>query len=185
MNDFFFNKKPYSSIPDERAISFDVVNQPLTQILRLTNTCIEREWPSGYNQILGMKELFCINLKVAENTFNTILYFCAEKPVDRLRKLEFGLSSIPLLRSLLDQVFNLTFISTDPQEKVPQYYYGGWKELREHYLRCKLKYDTHADWIEWLEQCEAGLEKRKQCGKCQTHIVMIKSMDHTGQYQIK
>jgi len=149
---FLFNKAPYSSIPKDKTLPFNVIKEKVDELILATTNRIDQDWPPPLTSIGGMKPLLLLFVKVAENTYHTVRYFCADSLSDSTRKPEFGLSATPLVRTLLDQVYSLVFISIDPSQKVPLYYNGGWKEMREAFIRYKKKYDANPAWKQWLDE---------------------------------
>jgi hypothetical protein len=96
--------------------------------------------------------LFLLLARVAVTTYRTIIYFCAEKPEDPGRKIEFADSTPPLLRSLADQVFTVVFLGEDLPGRVAAYYRAGWREVAERDATYRARYGHDSAWREWLDR---------------------------------
>jgi len=74
---------------------------------------VERALPPEITRVLGATALLLLMVKVAETSFSTIRYFCAEKPDDPGRRMSFSSAAPPLIRTLLDQIDTVIFIGED------------------------------------------------------------------------
>jgi hypothetical protein len=74
---------------------------------------VERALPPEITRVLGAPALLLLMVKVAETSFSTIRYFCAEKPDDPGRRMSFSSAAPPLIRTLLDQIDTVIFIGED------------------------------------------------------------------------
>jgi hypothetical protein len=94
-----------------------------------------------------------------------VKYFCADKPEDPARKLYFGTSSPPLLRSLIDEIYTVIFLGEDLEGRVRWYYRAGWREMAERDATYRERYGADPKWKEWLEEHLQFLElTRKDWG---------------------
>jgi hypothetical protein len=141
---------PWNDVPEERRLDFEVIRKPLAALAETTLNRIEREWPAPFAGIEGARVLFQLLTYVAVTTYQTIVYFCAEKPEDHRRKIEFVDSAPPLLRSIADGVFTLAFIAESVPERVREYYRAGWREVAERDGLYRARYGGAADWNDWL-----------------------------------
>jgi hypothetical protein len=83
---------------------------------------------------------------VGATTYRTVIWVIAENSESRGGEAEFVLSVPPLVRSLLDQVFTVCFISEDPQTRSLQYHKSGWREINERNTRERKRYGNDPKW---------------------------------------
>ncbi len=102
--------------------------------------------------------LFLTMVKVAVNTYQSILFLAGGFPKESAPPLEFALSIPPLTRSLLDQLFSVIFLSEDLSVRTQWFYKSGWRESKETYDRYKSKYGETPAWADWLETYGKFLE---------------------------
>lgn len=170
-------KKVLDSIPKERQLDFNVIKQDLDNLLEFFINKINREFPLRTPR--GAKELFLSLSHVARNTFMSIRYICADKSYDFARKLEYSVSSIPLLRLILDEIFTVIFISDDLDSKISWYYKSGWREMKEDFDRFSKCYKDNPEWTEWLNEYEQLLEGlEKQSGITSDEKINIKTIKY-------
>lgn len=141
---------PWESVPADKRLDFAVIREPLEKLATAVILNVERALPAKITQIPGAPVLLLLLAKVAETTFSTIRYFCAEKPQDPARRISFASSAPPLLRTLLDEIYTVIFIGEDIPARVQWYYKAGWRELREEYERHIQRYAGKPEWDAWL-----------------------------------
>jgi hypothetical protein len=78
-------------------------------------------------------------------------YICGDKPADPLRKLEYAVSCPPIVRTLVDSLFNVIFALEDLENRVTWYYKSGWREDYEKLERYMSEYGSVPEWKSWLE----------------------------------
>ena len=152
-------KDPWNTIPLDKRLDFKVVGQPMEELAAATVNKIDRQFPPRLMSIRGAQPLFLLLVKIALTTYHTIKYFSAETPPDPARKIEFASSSPPLLRSLVDAIFTVVFLSADLNSNVPWYYRSGWREQAEWGAKLRQRYAGAMGWKEWLGQYDALLEQ--------------------------
>ncbi len=100
---------------------------------------------------LGLPLLVQLHLQLTHTSYQATRFICAEQPEDPKRKIEYISAVPPIARSMLDGVFNIIFVSTDPEKKTRHYYRAGWRETAEHYQQYQEQYAALPEWKEWLE----------------------------------
>ena len=126
---------PWEGIPAHRRLDFKVIREPLERLTAAVVINVERSLPPAIANVVGAPAILLLLTKVAETTFNTIRYFCADEPADPARPISFASSAPPLLRALLDEIFTVIFIGEDVVGRVQWYNKAGWRELREAHAR--------------------------------------------------
>lgn len=151
-------------MPDEYpTLPFETIREPLDSLLVSIGNKLEREWPERWASIPGAAILLRAISKVAENTYKTIRFICADSPPDPSRKLEYALSVPPLTRTILDSVFTVVFIFEDLPARTEWFYKSGWRELYEEHQRYQNTYGSDQKWATWLAEKSALIENTKAC----------------------
>jgi hypothetical protein len=136
--------------PTKKALDYGVIKNDWTSLLKGMALKLEREFPSALAS-QGAREFFWLTFRVALNTYNTLVFICADKQPDPFRKLEFTISCPPLVRTLVDSLFNVVFVLEDIEPRIVWYYKSGWRESHERLLRYSKAYGSLEGWQEWLE----------------------------------
>src|SRR5215813_14710426 len=109
---------PWEDVPEDRRLEFKVIREPLERLTAAVVINVERSLPPAIANVVGAPMIFLLLSKLAETTFNTIRYFCADEPQDPRRQISFASSAPPLLRALLDEIFTVIFIGEDVAGRV-------------------------------------------------------------------
>jgi len=141
---------PQVRFEDLPALPFDAIQKPLDDLLLATANLIERSWPQKYAGNEDLKIYLLGSVKILANTYNSIRYLAADKPVNSDRKLEFSVSIPPLSRTILDSLFTFVFIFDDPLNRILWYHKSGWRELVEEHQRYKSTYANNPAWADYL-----------------------------------
>jgi hypothetical protein len=91
---------------------------------------------------------YCV--RVAANTWRTILFLCGEN-MDHGRRVEFVSSVPPLARSILDALISATYIFDDTAANARQFIVSGWGKGMVHYARMKDRYGSDPRSELWLK----------------------------------
>lgn len=150
---------PWEGVPADRRLEFKVIREPLDSLTAAVVINVERALPPAVTGVPGAPYVLLLMTKVAETTFSTIRYFCAEDPPDPARRLSFAASAPPLVRSLLDEIFSVVFISEDVPGRVQWYHKAGWREQREAYDLHLQRYHGKPEWDAWLTRYRAALDQ--------------------------
>jgi hypothetical protein len=147
-----------SAPADKNALNYRVIERDLDSLLLATGNKIEREWPRRFASISGARELFLVTLRVADVTFRTIRYICADTPRDPTRQLLYSISVPPLNRTILDGIFNTVFIMEDMPSRCSWYWKASWREHKEEWGRFKSEYGNLPSWSDWLSRVSQYLD---------------------------
>ncbi len=139
-------------VSDKMLLDFDLVKQPLDNLLTAMINKADRAWPTHLEKVPGTREIFFFTLNIVHNTYMTIRYICADIPKDPARKLEFAVSVPPLIRTILDSVFTIVFLGEDLPTRCEWYYKSGWHEIREELDRYQIKYVALPGWSKFLKE---------------------------------
>ena len=78
---------PWEDVPANRRLEFKVIRKPLDRPTAAVVINVERSLPPAIANVVGAPTIFLLLTKVAETTFNTIRYFCADEPADPRRSM--------------------------------------------------------------------------------------------------
>jgi hypothetical protein len=135
----------------ETTIEFEAIRERLDSLLTATANKLEREFPTQIENGRDLGGLLRCFVLVAQNTYMTMRYFCADIPADPARKPEFALSGGPLARTILDQLFTVVFLLEDLPERAAWYEKAGWRELKEFNVKAHASYGADPLWKDYLE----------------------------------
>ena len=125
---------------------FKEIDEPLRKLLKKFANLIDREWPSSVSREGGTHIVFHSFVLVADTTYRTIIWICAEKPDLVGRDPQFVLSVPPLARTILDQLFTVCFLSEDIEGRSFSYFKAGWREIKEKDIRERQRYSSEQNW---------------------------------------
>lgn len=152
-------------MPGINDLEFNKVDEPLRYVLKKFANLIDREWPPTVNQKGGTHIIFHSFVLVAETTYRTIIWICAETPSLAGRDSKFVLSVPPLARAILDQIFTVCFLSEDIEYRSFWYFKAGWLEIKRQDLRERQRYGSDDKWKNVLSTNQDLLEKLGELAK--------------------
>lgn len=125
---------------------------------RVMTNLWDRSTPKDVLEVRGYEPFLLTVSHAALTTYESILFLSADYPYRYERKLEFGLTTSPLIRFLLDLVFAVIYVRANPRERVRTYHEAGWRELKETSDRLKRLYGDREDWQAKIKKQDASLE---------------------------
>jgi hypothetical protein len=155
---------PGNPFHPQRRLDYAVIRDPLTSLAEAAVLRLERDPPRELGAINGGQPLFTLLARLAQTTFDSVAYLCAEKPEDPARRIAFASSPPPLLRALLDEIFTVVFLSQDLPARIGWYYRSGWGEMLANYERYRAQYAGTPEWDEWLAHWRAWLDETRDSG---------------------
>jgi hypothetical protein len=142
-------------------LPFEAIRERLDSLLTATANKLEREYPADPGSDRDLGGLLRCFVLVAQNTYMTMRYFCADKPDDPARKPQFALSGGPLARTVLDQLFTVTFLLEDLPARAAWYEKAGWRELKEFNVKAHASYGSDPLWQDYLANHDILVETAK------------------------
>lgn len=165
--------------PELPTLPYGAISPEFENLLTATINKVDREWPAKWLGYPGAAYIVESCARVTQNTHLTIRYLCATEPVRPERKVEFGLSAIPIVRSLVDTVFLLVFLFEDLPARTSWYLKGGWREQAEELGRYSAAYGADPDWTEWLTGFTTMLDQAKSlAGVSPTEAANLKTLPY-------
>lgn len=142
---------------DYRTIQNDLLN-----LLEATANKLEREWDIRYANVGSACVVFYQYIRVAINTFNTMMFISADLPKDPNRKSILCLSLPPLSRTLFEQLIAIMFLVEDISTYIPYLFKTGYTERRIH-LDHSLKYhENDPAWQSYIDAQRKQIVKEEQ-----------------------
>jgi hypothetical protein len=87
--------------PPLPALPYGTISPEFENLLVATVNKVDREWPAKWQAYPGAAYIVESVARITHNTHLSIRYLCAQEPPRPERKVEFALSAIPIVRSLL------------------------------------------------------------------------------------
>lgn len=119
---------------------------------------VERNPPEKITKIPGWHPFLLVATRATRFIYESILYLSLDSPEDPLRKLEYGICTSPLIRSLADLLFTVTFIREKPRTRIRLYHQAGWRETKEILEEMEKRHAHDPNWQERFNVRNAALE---------------------------
>ena len=143
-------------------LPFEVFGSRFRNLLTATANKIDREWPYPPHATHRYSKTMLLSLVLAAtNTYDALLYLCADKPSDPSRKPEFALAITPLSRVILEALFTVVFVFEDLEQRVAWYHKAGWREIKEEVGRAKQRHGIDERWTGYIDGLERVLTNLK------------------------
>lgn len=132
------------------------MTRPLDELMEAFNNKIEREWP---RQLPGHPALYIRGfVLIARNHFRTVRYFCADKPPDPLRRVEYSKCAGPLARVVLELLYTTIYILDSPVDRTMLFEKASYKAIFDHWRRHEKKYGNDPAWADHLAKLRRNLD---------------------------
>lgn len=138
----------------DSAIDYGLIRDELISVATAASNKLEREWPQKYSAIGSAREFFVATLRLAINTYKTIIYICADNPVDHRRDKMFCLSVPPLNRTILENLMTVVFVIEDIQKRTQWFYKSSYREWKETLEKYKRDYGQAPEWESFIDTME-------------------------------
>jgi len=150
-----------STLLPQGDIPFEAFREQLDSLVEATANKLEREFPLHLRSDRDLGGLLRCLVLVSNNTYRTMRYFCADRPPDPSRKLEYALSATPLARSVLEALFTTVFLFEDLPVRAAWFERAGWREYKEMHARLVEEYGDDPDWRDYAENIGQFVEEAK------------------------
>jgi len=142
-------------------VPFEAFRDQLDTLVEATANMLEREFPRHLQTDRDLGGLLRCLVLVSNNTYRTMRYFCADRPVDASRKLEYALSATPLARSVLEALFTTVFLFEDLPARAAWFERAGWREQKELHARLVEEYGDDPDWRDYTANIGQFVQEAK------------------------
>jgi hypothetical protein len=144
---------------EKGALDYRKHGDELARLFEATANLLEREWPQRYKQVDSARTVFFQSVRIAINTFYTIMFIAADTPKDPHRKPAFALSLAPLTRTLFEQLITFVFIMEDIPTYIPWLFKTGYTEYRIQLDHTLQYHGTLAEWQPYIRELEDQIKK--------------------------
>ncbi|MGH7215662.1 MAG: hypothetical protein ACREIG_00345 [Nitrospiraceae bacterium] len=145
--------------PSQRPVGIDhTFWKNLEHLLIAMVNLADRSSPPSIHAIPGWHPFLMVATRATKFIYGSISYLSADSPKDPLRKLEFGICTAPLIRSLVDLVYTILFIREKPRSRIKRFSRAGWRETKEMVLTLEKQYGSNRKWKPKLVRLNEGLE---------------------------
>ena len=122
---------------------------------------VDRSAPIQVRSIPGWQEFLMVAVLSTRTIYETIMYLSRDSghKDDLMPKPEYGITTSPLVRSLLELLFTIIFIREKPRTRVKWFHHSGWRELREFVDLLQARHGSKRKWKKKLAQLRQSLEQ--------------------------
>jgi hypothetical protein len=142
----------FIKVNENDGLNYKVVKRDLLDLFEATANNLEQQWDARYANVNSARTTFTFLIRIATNTYQTIMYTCADEPEDAHRKPEFALSVVPMVRSLFEELIMILFLLEDIPNYIDLLFKTGYAGRRTE-LEHVLKY--HGNLPEWQDYMDA------------------------------
>lgn len=134
--------------------------KPLQQLAEVLSQKVKREAP----KLISVPDFVGFDLHVltrqAQYTYDLILYLNADerRETDCHWRPAYGIVILPLIRNMIDCLYNITAILQDPRHNGPQFRKNGYKNLLKGMAKDQERYGDRPEWQDWIEKGQAEVE---------------------------
>jgi len=137
------------------------IYEKVHDLARAMDNLVDRSTPIEIRRIAGWHELLMVAVLATRTIFETITYLSRDtgSKDDLMPKLEYGVATSPLARSLLELLFTVIFIREQPRTRVKWFHHSGWRELKEMLDSLEERHGSKRKWKMRLVQLAHSLEQ--------------------------
>ena len=134
--------------------------EKIHDLTRAMENLVDRSAPVQITNIPGWHEFLMVAVLASRTLYETVNYLSRDSghKDDLMPKPEYGITTSPLVRSLLELLFIIIFVRERPRLRVKWFHRSGWRELKELLDALHLRYGAKRDWEPKLAQLERSLE---------------------------
>jgi len=141
----------------EKTFDYKLIRDELSEVLNFVENKIEREWVEKYKYLDSGKETLLPYLRIAKNTFKTILFICSDIKDNSTREEYFALAVSPLTRTLLEILFSVVYLLENFPEKIKLFDKSYYKEQKGATDWFRQKYSGIKKWDKYLSEKNSKL----------------------------
>ena len=139
-------------------IDVSTFQKPLAELAVTMALKIEREGAA----LLGAPLYVAIDigalLRMSNETLNLLWFINAEETLKVGGRPIFSIASLPLVRTLIDNLYNITYILRDPVNHGRAYRLSGIKKEQRDLKEDEDRYGGKAEWDEWIRDSKSKID---------------------------
>jgi len=159
--------------------------KPLRQLAEVLAQKIKREAPS----IMRAPSFVAVDLHVMIRqtmyTYDLLFYLNADerRESDCYWKNEYGVVVLPLVRNMIDSLYNITTILQDPPVNGVWFRLSGFKKTLQAFDEDEVRYGGQSEWDDWIAKGRDGLDLQIRAnGIKKADVLAAKPWPTLGQY---
>jgi hypothetical protein len=123
-------------------------HEKVHELAKAMENLMDRSAPEAIKAIPGWQEFLLVAVLAARTLLGAMTYLSRDigSKDDLMPKIEYGLATSPLVRSLLELLFTVVFIREQPRARVKWFHHSGWRELREMTDSLNVRYGSKRNW---------------------------------------
>jgi uncharacterized protein Usg len=132
---------------------------PLAKLALTMSLKVEREGASLCSVPAYVAEDIGVLLRISNETMNLLFYINADERVknDCTFKPIYTITSLPLVRNMIDHLYNITLILEDPINRGRQFRLSGLKKRQKNLDADEKRYGSRPEWASWIAESRAKL----------------------------
>jgi hypothetical protein len=134
--------------------------EPLVKLAEVLAQKVKREAP----RLLAAPSFVSVDLHVlirqAMYTYNALFYLSADerRKTDPFWRIAYSVVTLPLIRNMIDCLYNITAILQDPGANGPWFRRSGYKKALAAFDEEEARYGGRPEWDEWIRNGRDGLD---------------------------
>jgi hypothetical protein len=134
--------------------------EPLVKLAEVLAQKVKREAP----RLLAAPSFVSVDLHVlirqAMYTYNALFYLNADerRKTDTFWRTAYSVVTLPLIRNMIDCLYNITAILQDPGANGPWFRRSGYKKALAAFDEEEARYSGRPEWDEWIRNGRDGLD---------------------------
>jgi hypothetical protein len=134
--------------------------EPLVKLAEVLAQKVKREAP----RLLAAPSFVSVDLHVlirqAMYTYNALFYLNADerRKTDPFWRTAYSVVTLPLIRNMIDCLYNITAILQDPGANGPWFRRSGYKKALAAFDEEEARYGGRPEWDEWIRNGRDGLD---------------------------
>ena len=146
----------------ERVIDATTFQKPLGQIAEVLAQKVKREAP----RLLAAPDFVSVDLHVlvrqAMVTYDALFYMNADerRETDCYWRTAYSVVTLPLIRNMIDCLYNITAILQDPGVNGPWFRRSGFQKALTGLQNDETRYGGQPKWDRWIEKTREGFEEQ-------------------------
>jgi hypothetical protein len=149
----------YETSEDMARIDAATFQKPLGQLAEVLAQKVKREAPA----LLPAPEFVAMDLHVlmrqAMRTYDLLFYVNADarRETDCYWKPEYTMVTLPLIRNMIDSLYNMTVILQDPARNGSWFRKSGYRQWLKAVDEDQARYGGKPEWDEWIAKARDGI----------------------------
>jgi hypothetical protein len=159
--------------------------KPLQQLAEVLSQKVKREAPKlhGFPEFVGF-DLHVLT-RQAQHTYDLLFYINADerRETDCYWRSSYSVVTLPLIRNMIDSLYNITAILQDPRRNGPHFRKSGYQKFLKGFDEDQARYQGRPEWDDWISRgrAEVDFEIRKM-GFTVADVLSQKEWPTLGQY---